>query len=434
MSQRARVLLILAVAMTPLLVLAIALLWREAGAGEARIARERLGLARAAALATEAFVEGNLSVLESLASDLSPSDGADIEALPERLAGVVAANPEWQGFTVVGADGWNLASSATPANTVNTGDRPYFQDALATGESVVSAAIIGRLSGLPSIVFATPLDLPGGERGALTAHVPVAELAEGLRINLATQDARIVLVDQDGQTFVHPDEERVRLLTPAIGRPDVDAVLRGDAGTIVHDRDGVETLTAYAPVGNAGWGVLVLEPASTAFAPVQRALLQGLGLLALGALGVGLIGWYFSGRLSRSYDRLNATTREADEARADAEVARHKYMDLVDGVDAIVWEADARTFEFHYVSQRAERILGYPTRRWLSEPTFWADHIHADDREQAVNYCRACTLAGQDHSFEYRAIAADGGVVWLEDVVRVVLDPDGQPSLLRGVM
>jgi len=33
------------------------------------------------------------------------------------------------------------------------------------------------------------------------------------------------------------------------------------------------------------------------------------------------------------------------------------------------------------VSEQAERILGYPTARWLREPTFWRDHVHPDDRE-----------------------------------------------------
>jgi hypothetical protein len=28
------------------------------------------------------------------------------------------------------------------------------------------------------------------------------------------------------------------------------------------------------------------------------------------------------------------------------------------------------------MSHLAERILGYPIKRWLGEPTFWKDHIN----------------------------------------------------------
>src|SRR5262249_24562747 len=94
-------------------------------------------------------------------------------------------------------------------------------------------------------------------------------------------------------------------------------------------------------------------------------------------------------------------------ARALAELERQRYLDLVQGLDAVVWEADAATFQFPFTSRRAEEVLGYPVERWLSEPHFWADHIVAEDRARAVNYCLECTRALDDHQFEYRIQAAD---------------------------
>jgi len=34
-------------------------------------------------------------------------------------------------------------------------------------------------------------------------------------------------------------------------------------------------------------------------------------------------------------------------------------MDLVNSVEGIVWEDDTATFSFSFVSEQAERILGY---------------------------------------------------------------------------
>jgi PAS domain S-box-containing protein len=131
-----------------------------------------------------------------------------------------------------------------------------------------------------------------------------------------------------------------------------------------------------------------------------------------------------------------AVTRDITERKQVEEAlqqAHQNYVTLVNSIDGIVWEADARTFTFNFVSHQAERLLGYPVERWLTEPTFWKDHIHPDDQEWAVNFCVQSTHQKRPHDFEYRMLAADGRVVWLRDIVTVVVEND-QAVRLRGVM
>src|SRR5439155_12727834 len=97
--------------------------------------------------------------------------------------------------------------------------------------------------------------------------------------------------------------------------------------------------------------------------------------------------------LERSNEGLRA-------AVAHAVAAQHRFRDLVNSVDGIVWEADAATLQFAFVSSQAERILGYPVERWLSEPTFWKDHLHPDDRKWAVGFCEKATAEGRNYDFE----------------------------------
>lgn len=125
-----------------------------------------------------------------------------------------------------------------------------------------------------------------------------------------------------------------------------------------------------------------------------------------------------------------------DRKRAEAalRLSEERYRDLVQGLDAIVWEATSDDLSFTFVSRKAESILGYPVEMWLSDPHFWADRVHPDDREEAVARCRAYSLQGRDHEFEYRVIAADGRVVWLRDIRRIVKYPDGRPERIRGLM
>lgn len=109
------------------------------------------------------------------------------------------------------------------------------------------------------------------------------------------------------------------------------------------------------------------------------------------------------------------------------------YEALLDSVDGIVWEVDPETMQFRYVSRQAERLLGYPVKRWLEEEGFWESRIHSADRRRVVDFCRAETRAGRAHQFEYRMMAADGRVVWLRDLCSVRVDSGGVTSL-HGVM
>ena len=137
-----------------------------------------------------------------------------------------------------------------------------------------------------------------------------------------------------------------------------------------------------------------------------------------------------------SVNFLSTIIRDATELKRAEQVAqqsRQQAEDLVQSIDGIVWEVDAQTFRFSFVSAQAERLLGYPGHQWLADPAFWAAHIHPEDRDRAVNNCVECTAKNQSHQFEYRMIARDGRVVWLRDLVAVEVE-NGRAVRLRGVM
>src|SRR5207247_11045466 len=100
--------------------------------------------------------------------------------------------------------------------------------------------------------------------------------------------------------------------------------------------------------------------------------------------------------------------------------AENGITDVVNSVNGIVWEADGTIRQFAFVSAQAERILGYPVERWLSEPTFWRAHLHPDDRESVLRFRETASAEKPDGDCEYRMIAADGSVVRLRHVVAVV--------------
>lgn len=117
----------------------------------------------------------------------------------------------------------------------------------------------------------------------------------------------------------------------------------------------------------------------------------------------------------------------------ETESTKGQFQAMMQSVDGIFWEADAQSFAFTYVSPQVKSILGYTPEEWIAEGEFWQNHIHPEDREQAIQFCHANTMEGKDHQFDYRMITANGISKWLHDIVTVVKE-NGHAKFLRGVM
>lgn len=119
--------------------------------------------------------------------------------------------------------------------------------------------------------------------------------------------------------------------------------------------------------------------------------------------------------------------------RTDRLAQRCAYLEsLVDDLGGVVWEFDWGSGCFTYVSEAAERLLGFTRQEWM-EKDFWVSRIHHEDALWAPEFCVNATAEGRDHEFEYRLVRKDGSVVWVRDVVSV--DPEKRTSgALRGIL
>lgn len=125
---------------------------------------------------------------------------------------------------------------------------------------------------------------------------------------------------------------------------------------------------------------------------------------------------------------------ERKQAEAELAQSQQDYRELVESVQAIMWRAHPGG-AFTFVSQEAEALLGYPLAEWTESPTFWMDIIHPDDRDWVVEYCVTESAKLKSHIFDYRLIASDGRVVWVQDIVKVIPNKaKTRPQELVGVM
>lgn len=130
--------------------------------------------------------------------------------------------------------------------------------------------------------------------------------------------------------------------------------------------------------------------------------------------------------------RLEEEIRGRRRSEAALRESEERFRSLAERSNLLAWEADAETGRFLYVGPQAADILGHPVAEWY-RPGFWIDHLHPHDREWAIERRGQQSAAAVDFELEYRMLAADGQVVWLQDVVHVIAD-DGGPRRLRGFM
>ncbi|WP_317930086.1 sensor domain-containing diguanylate cyclase [Halioxenophilus sp. WMMB6] len=106
------------------------------------------------------------------------------------------------------------------------------------------------------------------------------------------------------------------------------------------------------------------------------------------------------------------------------------YKILLESTKAIPWKLNWVTKQFEYIGPQIEKLLGWQQDSWQTAQD-WIDRIHPEEREQTANLCISQSEHGIDHEADYRALTADGGYVWVRDVVHV-LRSEGVTTALVG--
>ena len=203
----------------------------------------------------------------------------------------------------------------------------------------------------------------------------------------------------------------------------------------------IESLSGRAPLffNNRNVGTIEISVSLTPLLTVTAVLFL---VSACVGTGLALLVYCFPLRVVQRMEKdirdligtVQDARNESDRLRLAAQSSEQRFREFVQGLNAIVWEADAATWRFSFVSQQARTILGYPVEQWLAEPQFPVRHIHPDDRDRVL----ACYhLAIQEESgfqLEYRLFAADRREVWIQDFVRLSRDDDGDVRHMSGIM
>lgn len=125
----------------------------------------------------------------------------------------------------------------------------------------------------------------------------------------------------------------------------------------------------------------------------------------------------YASRLDATWAQREGFSLSSADAANPHDHARPDYERLLAGIDGVIWEADAQTLAYTFVSAYAGQLLALPEAAWLA-PGFWGDRVAPEDREWAAGRRLQALHSGEACDLEYRLVAADGRLVWVRDIMR----------------
>lgn len=132
------------------------------------------------------------------------------------------------------------------------------------------------------------------------------------------------------------------------------------------------------------------------------------------------------------YFRDVTSRRRAEEALREAEV---RYRTLVEQIPALTYvDAVEGPNTTLYISPQTEALFGFSQEEWLSNPDLLKEQVHPDDRERWLAENERGDVTGEPFKLEYRILAKDGRVVWVQDAAVLVRNDSGEPRFWQGAM
>lgn len=111
-------------------------------------------------------------------------------------------------------------------------------------------------------------------------------------------------------------------------------------------------------------------------------------------------------------------------------VSRSRFTDLVNHLDhSIVWEAKANPFEFNFVSERSQFLLGVPGSDWIKNKQSFFNLMPAEDIEIVKGMLDKAVAGMKDERCVHRMHTVDGKQIWLQTGVHPTLNHDGTIEL-----
>ncbi|HEY1265769.1 MAG TPA: cache domain-containing protein [Candidatus Binatia bacterium] len=314
---RAHLITLFLIAMAPLFVFAVYMIYRSAEQERATLERGAIERVRAIKTTLDAELKSSITTLEALAT-ADELNGEDLHAFYEEAGRVLKSQPDWLTIILIDRNGDQILNLRRPFGTrlPHVADQQSFEQVLRTGKPAVGVIVRGPI--VTNLNF--PIRVPVARGGEIKYVLTAAIAPETIQGRLAEQqlpsdwvagvlDARQMIVARS----VDPEQ--------MIGKSASDtlrAALAASAGGWFRGTtlEGHSVYTAYERSEFSGWTVALGIPAAFVDGPLHSRVaytaLFGLGFLILGIVFALL----FSRRTAHSIEALSALAGDLAAGRA----------------------------------------------------------------------------------------------------------------------
>lgn len=251
------------------------------------------------------WLKGRLLEVESIAStpaaknintDFAGTDRMNIERFlyltkkyPQEFADIYSANATYDYHTIRMTDGVISIFKGTLKG------RDYYESIMAGGPAQMTAPLISRTTGLPTVFMVAPiLDSNGKPQGLIGAGILLNYVQDVVSKLKLGKTGYGVCLDKDGRYIEYPDKNQILKKTihesedPNL-RELGKRIFAADSGIYEYKFKGVNKLAFCSKVPVSGWHLVIVVDESEFFAPVTRLLLRIAGIAFIVAVAITLM-------------------------------------------------------------------------------------------------------------------------------------------------
>ena len=129
---------------------------------------------------------------------------------------------------------------------------------------------------------------------------------------------------------------------------------------------------------------------------------------------------------------LEAEVQRGKEERQRLAEVNDRLSHLISAIPAVIYACRPEgDFPATFVSDNVATLMGYVPGDFIEQPSFWADHIHPEDKGR-IFAALSQVFQNNYHIHEYRFLHRDGSYRWMRDEMRLYRDDDGKPFEIVG--
>ncbi len=126
------------------------------------------------------------------------------------------------------------------------------------------------------------------------------------------------------------------------------------------------------------------------------------------------------------------TRQAAKQKELELQHTRDDLERAIQSSNAVFYTAKAHDdFAAIFISDNIRNQLGYEPTDFTDTPSFWADHIHPEDKQRVFDEIGKLFEHGK-HTHSYRFLNKQGQYRWMQDELRLQYDEQGQPREMVG--